>query len=215
MNESTKKLLTVLKTLPKYQLERRIDIFILEKLNEVFTKLLGKPAYFIYPEFPLRSLETIDNNLVERKTNHNTNVDYLLATEDEFYLVEFKTDAKSFSDVKQMSYYTYYFKKSFSELFNFFKTQLAEADHQDPKWKVGMDYLKNNYKNHFDKLLIDNLEKEVKLIYLAPSKVKDSTAYRDLVNKVGDKLIFVSLTDFANAIKDDDELKQLLIEIDK
>ena len=42
MNDRVRDLLKELKPLPKYQFERRIDIFILEKLEDVLSKILNQ-----------------------------------------------------------------------------------------------------------------------------------------------------------------------------
>lgn len=231
MKTTTKNLLLELQKLPKYQLERRIDIFVLEKLSAVFTSKFGTDTHFVYPEFPLQSLENIpkdakiDNNLKQvveslkvRNTNHNTNVDYLLATKDTFYLVEFKTDSKSFSHTEQLLYYAYYITKNntFSELHDFFKCKLTEGNNQDPKWKDGYKYLNENYKKHFARNIVEDKTKKLKLIYLAPSHIIDLPEYGHFTNYLGkEKLEFVSLKEFAELIDNDTELKDLLIQMDE
>jgi len=215
MEDQTKKLLVELKQLPKYQFERRIDIFILEYLDKTLSKILKENVHFLYPEFPLQSLKKIKGKLNWR----NTNVDYLLASKDTFYFVELKTDAKSFKKDSQLSYYSYYSKKPFKELFEFFQELADPINHLDKKWKVGFDYLNDKYKESFDVKLDENLNKDIKIIYLVPSTIINNKKYKKqrekLEEELGKKLIFVSLKDFANKISNDENLKSLLEEIDE
>jgi len=225
MNKEIKDLLFDLKGLPKYQFERRIDIFILEHLEDVLSKILiegdiDEEVHFLYPEFPLRSLKGIKgmpfidttkekiDKLETVETRHNTNVDYLLASKNNFYFVELKTDTKSFKENSQLIYYSHYSGKKFKDLYKFFKKELANPkNHLDEKWQTGFDYLNDKLKG--------NLNKEIKIIYLGPEAIKDTDEYEELEKQLNDKLIFVSLSDFANEISGDESLKSLLKEIDK
>ena len=80
--------------LPKYQLERRADLFFSLYLPEVLTERLGIPFITdLIPEFPLRK-QTLG------RTDHGDatyNVDYLAlsASLDQAILVELKTDERS------------------------------------------------------------------------------------------------------------------------
>jgi hypothetical protein len=228
MEKSISKWLTDLQPLPKYQLERRIDIFILNELTDVFSKLLKEKTYFIYPEFPLRGLKELDGKIkfdsgiseiykkrehVESK--HNTNVDYLLASKDTYYFVELKTDTNSFKETSQLLYYLYYVEQPFETLYKFFRDQLAGSKKQDPKWKKGLSFLKRNFYWHFESEIQDNLKKDLKIIYLGPSAIKGTNEYKVMEDILKEKLKFFSLAEFAEEIKGDEILKELLIEIDK
>ena len=153
-------------------------------------------------------------HLEKRATNHNTNVDYLLASKSTFYFVELKTDSNSFKKPSQLLYYAHYIDQPYADLYNFFKDNLA-VDNQDPKWKDGLDYLQRTYKSSFSSDIESNLNNELKLIYLAPSKVEKLKEYQLFKKQLGEKLIFMSLKDFGSLIDDDDVLSDLLIEIDK
>lgn len=216
MKYEIKKLLLALKELPKYQFERRIDIFILEQLEDVLSKILKEEVHFLYPEFPLRSLSGINNmkflktiekginNLKPVGTMHNTNVDYLLASEKFFYFVELKTDVESFKKDSQLIYYSYYSRKEFKDLYDFFK-QLKKT--QKKKWEAGFKYFNDNFDG--------KLDREIKIIYLGPKAIKETKEYKKLENELKDKLIFVSLSDFANKITDNGNFKKLLKDIDE
>jgi len=227
MNKEIKKMLFDLKGLPKYQFERRIDIFILEHLEDVLSKKLNEKVHFLYPEFPLRSLKGIKDmkfidttkekidKLETVETRHNTNVDYLLASEKTFYLVELKTDPQSFKEDSQLIYYSHYSGKKFKDLYAFF-VELAET--QKKKWKTGLEYLNKKYEDHFKEKLENNCNKEIKIIYLVPSAIINNEKYKKEKEKLEDELgeeTFVSLTEFADKISGDKQLKLLLKEIDK
>lgn len=89
---------------PKYQLERRVDIFLTLFIEEFVGKELGGSAEFVAPEFPL--LSRIDpKRPVRYRTSgepaaDTVNVDYLLYLRkpggDRWVLFELKTDAGSF-----------------------------------------------------------------------------------------------------------------------
>lgn len=82
------------KSMPNYQAERRIDIFINVFLDDILTKYLGKKVHYVCPEFALK----------KEVGNNSTKLDYLYASEDEVYFIELKTDKKSF-DTNQLIHY--------------------------------------------------------------------------------------------------------------
>jgi len=85
--------LTLWRNLPKYQLERRADIFFSLYLKEIVESKLNESGKniellpVIIPEFPLR----------HGKANHTVNVDYVMFSKTlaTVYLIEFKTDMGS------------------------------------------------------------------------------------------------------------------------
>lgn len=156
MEKSISKWLTDLQPLPKYQLERRIDIFMLNELTNVFTKILKKKTCFIYPEFPLRGLKKqkekikfdsgisdIYKNREQIESKHNTNFDYLLASDDTYYLAELKTDSDSFKDISQLLYYLYSAEQPFEYLYAFFKNELAGSKKSGPEMEKWVIVFKN------------------------------------------------------------------------
>ena len=76
--------------MPKYQLERRADIFFAIYLEEILKRCLeGNPEIdLIIPEFPIRKDET----------NLSCNIDYLCISKNKLYFIEFKTDNDSVND---------------------------------------------------------------------------------------------------------------------
>ena len=88
------------KQFPKYQLERRVDIFINIFLAEILTQYFndGTKVQYICPEFPIK----------KAGNRQSTNVDYLclkeLSGEMELIFIELKTDEHSF-DKEQLEIY--------------------------------------------------------------------------------------------------------------
>lgn len=79
------------KALPKYQFERRVDIFLSVFLPEALSRLLGGDVRIVAPEFPLKKADN----------NQSTNVDYVLfkhaerPEEERWIFLELKTDRAS------------------------------------------------------------------------------------------------------------------------
>lgn len=79
------------KALPKYQFERRVDIFLSVFLPEALSRLLGSDVRIVAPEFPLKKADN----------NQSTNVDYVLfkhaerPEEERWIFLELKTDRAS------------------------------------------------------------------------------------------------------------------------
>lgn len=83
--------LDVWRHLPKYQLERRTDIFFTPYLPTLLAARFGKPiCTVVVPEFPLK----------QAVHNSSNNVDYALFAQDhsEVFFVELKTDMSSRND---------------------------------------------------------------------------------------------------------------------
>ncbi len=82
------KLLTWNKRIPKYQFERRIDIFINFFMADILSVKFGGKFEFVVPELPLK-LE---------HSNQSTNFDYLYfrhSPQEEWWIIELKTDSGS------------------------------------------------------------------------------------------------------------------------
>ena len=75
---------------PKYQHERRIDIFINFFLADILKRKFGAVINTVIPEFPLK----------KEDSHASTNLDYLAYSEVSrtAYLVELKTDSSSFNE---------------------------------------------------------------------------------------------------------------------
>jgi hypothetical protein len=160
--------LDIWRKLPKYQLERRLDIFFtiyLKEIVEVFYKeILNekdiKLSEVIIPEFPLK----------KDGSNNSTNVDYVMfcKKKTKVILIELKcTDVSSVND-KQIEY----LKKSKDIGWNNLHNE--ESKKYINIYKQGK-YPKSHrikYKNFFESykdILIDNHEMELDVIYIQPS----------------------------------------------
>ena len=141
--------------LPKYQLERRLDIFFsiyLKEIVEVFYKEILKEeiqlSEVIIPEFPLKK----DGSKKKTKV----------------ILIELKTDVSSVND-KQIEY----LKKSKDIGWNNLHNGIKEIYKHLQKGKYPKSLIK--YKNFFESykdILIDNHEMELDVIYIQPSSEK-------------------------------------------
>jgi len=153
--------------LPKYQLERRLDIFFsiyLKEIVEVFYKEILKEeiqlSEVIIPEFPLK----------KDGSNNSTNVDYVMfcKKKTKVILTELKTDVSSVND-KQIEY----LKKSKDIGWNNLHNGIKEIYKHLQKGKYPKSLIK--YKNFFESykdILIDNHEMELDVIYIQPSSEK-------------------------------------------
>lgn len=110
--------LTEWRNLPKYQLERRADIFFSLYLKEIIEAELGNGTVLqeeIIPEFPIKiaCLNSNDTQPRSKDENHTVNVDYVMFSEklETIYLIEFKTDPGSSRDVQNR-----YLKNTFNKI---------------------------------------------------------------------------------------------------
>lgn len=100
--------------LPKYQLERRVDIFLTPFLERFIGRRLNGRATLVAPEFPLpRSLkDAIRTDAVVASDSRTINVDYLFSLQrpdphlSAWVLLELKTDPGSSKDEQDVAYRT-------------------------------------------------------------------------------------------------------------
>lgn len=105
---------------PKYQLERRVDIFFSLYLKEVLEdKFKGDNGFCmanrLIPEFPVRKGTILEEFKEHQHRNMSYNIDYLTASEDSknIIFVELKTEQKSINEKQN-----YYLKKAMETDFN-------------------------------------------------------------------------------------------------
>ena len=163
---------------PKYQLERRLDIFFTIYLPEI---LKEKGIYFelkdIFPEFPLK-----------KENNQSTNADYAIFEnkddEANLYLVELKTEMNSIS-LKQTDYYKKAQEKNLIDILG----EIIEIKKHSKQWrkyekllkdiKERYNIIKPNSKVEEKKrewIVNDNSPKilnNIKVIYIVPNNEKD------------------------------------------
>ncbi len=224
MEKIIKDLLVKFKKLPKYQFERRIDIYIVPELESIFKKLFNEDVHFIYPEFPLQSLNLKKQmyfkdlntktllSIKKRENRLNSNVDYLLASKDKFYLVELKTDIKSFKKIDQLLYYAFYDNKKFEEVFDFFKFLAENSKHK--KWEMGFNYLCETYNGVIKKDIKSACHNKIQTIYFGPSKIKETKEFKKLNELVSpNKIELISFQQIADFVRNEN-LKELLLDIE-
>ncbi|MBS4054798.1 MAG: hypothetical protein KGZ64_08510 [Thermaerobacter sp.] len=157
-NEYVTEILTLMKSwrqLPKYQLERRIDVLLAPFIGEIIAGVLGGEAVFVIPEFPLKK----ENN------NESNNSDYLVLLKSsdnahQWILVVLKTDHSSIK-AAQLKYYQTAQKEGFATLYE--KTQqIATSKNANRKHRTLQSQLE-----HYPK------DGSVRVVYLAPEKARE------------------------------------------
>lgn len=95
--EELLELLSINKTYPKYQHERRIDLFVNFFLRDILDAASDMHIDFVVPEFPLK----------KSTSRRSTNADYLAfsAKNKTVFLVEFKTTHRSFKKNQMERYF--------------------------------------------------------------------------------------------------------------
>ncbi len=87
------------RNLPKYQLERRSDIFFAAYLKEVLEAKFDKIKDQIIPEFPIHkaTIKPYFNGILKCKGEDSCNVDFVAfaLSKPECYFIELKTDIAS------------------------------------------------------------------------------------------------------------------------
>ncbi len=164
--------------LPKYQLERRVDIFLTPFLEALVSSELGGRATLVVPEFPLRTLYrpgavktrwqgSADAEDDEDDTAHTVNVDYLLWVEREgqaptWVFLELKTDASSFKEGQALLYTT-------------------ARDHGMARLRDDIDFVRKHSKQQAHKYaeLVKRLKEfdrkvdKISVLYLGPSDLEE------------------------------------------
>jgi hypothetical protein len=141
------------KPLPKYQFERRVDIFLTMFLEEIFYELFGWQVELVVPEFPLKKADN----------NQSTNVDHLLfrhGDEERWLFFELKTDRLSVRD-NQMAIYREAMDKG----------MLALIEDLSPIRKATHARNREKYDLLVERLTVFPLNRPIELVYLAPSPV--------------------------------------------
>ena len=167
--ESIFELLLENKSLPYYQAERRIDIFINLFLAEILNHSLKKTGIqYLLPELPLK----------KEMGNLSTKVDYLCFDRNEktIYFVELKTDSNSFKGGQFDIYQTY---QTWGQCQSDIKaiTKISKAKHK---------FEKLNKKLHSLNLLDESSSSyKVNIVYIAPESgtLRNKIKSKDKLNK--------------------------------
>lgn len=227
------------KELPSYQLERRVDAFILPYLEKAFNnKLETDDVIFLYPEFPLWP-KNKDRYELNKDAERSAYADYLLWSKKKntIFLVEFKTDHHS---VKQSQFDTYILncKLGWERLLIDFIEKAEKSTHWR-KYCHGLEYLYQKapeifgYNGPFDLAkfynqergqgitkYLNTIKKEIqlgkspslKIIYLAPKNSMDKIDKRSSDAQLYYHDLF-PVSDFAEFT--DEPLKGLLGKLSK
>ena len=157
---------------PKYQHERRIDIFISFFLRSILERVLNEEISRVIPEFPFKK----DSSFA------TTNIDYFAysSVAKTAYFVELKTDTLSF-DNEQMKRYLEVANKPWDEIVDDIKQIRTRSN-------------LTSYKEKYDILLeqLRDMHPEIKrVVYLVPQKLYAKlSAYKD-------RVIFFTLEDIS------------------
>lgn len=209
---------------PKYQLERRLDIFISlylpvilkKKVPELQNVEIDEIKKNMYPEFPLKKQDDCSSD----------NADYAAFIEKTIYLIELKTDTNSINDT-QIKYYNYTLNnKTTKDIFE----DIIEIENKSGKYEK-YDFLLNEliYGNQIsnprrkvkgkrqwiwdkDKKTLNNEEqrkdlsdkisnfKNIKVIYIIPKKDEKNTEKLDKIVDENNKEK-VQIIEFEDIIK--------------
>jgi hypothetical protein len=146
-------LLSANKSYPKYQHERRIDIFFNFFLPAVLEAVLGTSIDLVVPEFPLKKPES----------RRSTNADYLAfsARDKAVFLCEFRTTAGSFRKA-QMDRYFQAQRAKWPALREDVEQVFAGAARHD----------KEKYRRLLDKVRDIPRGVTIKVLYIAPAAIR-------------------------------------------
>jgi len=187
--------------LPKYQLERRIDIFFALYLPEILGKEDVIKHENIFPEFPLKKYD--DDN-----KGSSTNADYAIFVNKngkvKLKLIELKTDMNSIDD-DQIAYY----KKAKKDGFNKILNDIIKIQKKSPQWDkydallskiqinghgtIKSTPIKKNAKRMNWEVNESDIDDEVEVIYIVPKehdKIKWTDkiiTFKDIIQKLKGK----------------------------
>lgn len=164
---------------PKYQAERRLDVFfglyledILKRCrNELFRK---EDHLVLIPEFPLQKNDT---------NNECTNIDYLVfnTTKQSVHAIELKTDNHSIDDEQIKYYHKFKDNIELKELFDFVKR--PRTGRSGKKYKALYKYIKDS--------ALEDCSTKGNVIYLLPLELQtikdegfDSIPFSEIVEKM-------------------------------
>jgi len=181
-NEWLKKIFALLddnKKYPKYQFERRADIYVNLFLPEILKTEFNEEFDLIIPEFPLKYAE---------KTDHCSNMDYLAISKSTklAVLIELKTDSKSL-DLDQVD--NYHTALTTENWFRNTVGRLQACAAKNDEYAVSYTYLLSKLVVGGKTLSPERLE----VMYIAPDKIK--------ARIIGNKYRFVSFDNWWRTIK--------------
>lgn len=214
------------KNLPKYQLERRLDIFLTPYLNDILFKNLNslETNDLIIPEFPINvnlvnSLDKTDKNynseIATKKTCFNLlnnknakqqsfNIDYLMFSKDKSiaYFIELKTDNNSFNDSQKTRMLLARDNYTFNELLFGLKS-ICNRTKSKEKYSYLIELLTGKKLEDFGKEedFITSI-KQIEIVYLLPIKPKDI--------KIEENIKFITFKNIIDSIQSEDVISERL-----
>jgi hypothetical protein len=169
---------------PQYQLERRLDIFLIEYIPFVLDKLYQKGDWkLVLPEFPINS----HNGFFDQ-------MDYLYCNGKTLLFIELKTDSRSYEVDQENRYKELVRENDWNKLFEFIKEKASSTNHSGKKFKSQLDFLQKHN--------IDYSNCGMSYLYIAPAKPKRKKKY---VNGT-----LITLEDFASSIENNQDSKALV-----
>jgi hypothetical protein len=165
-------LLSANKRYPKYQHERRIDIFLQFFLPKIIESQCGTPVTLVMPEFPLK----------KPNSSLATNIDYLAFSKlaNVAYICELKTDPLSFRH-EQVERYFQALNDGWAKIL---------ADVRQIRQDTSKDY-QSKYDFLLEKADTISVDVKLKILYLAPEKTR---VHLDQFSKSAD-FLFLPLED--------------------
>ncbi len=170
--------------LPKYQLERRADIFFALFLTDVLENHCGtKFERLVIPEFPLRH-GTLGTNKGRVGPNQSVNVDYAAFSKDynKVFFIELKTDMKSIRPA-QDRYLNEAAKKEFKELVEGV-CLIRKHGKQPKKYERLLELL--------SEVPVDAVEHKPQIVYIQPKYSKQNHQ---------DHATYIYFEEFADVVK--------------
>lgn len=163
---------------PKYQLERRLDIFFALYLPEILKSKINIDIDYkdITPEFPLKKEESY----------RSTNADYAIFSKRnekiQLYLMELKTDMHSIKN-NQNDYYNRANNCKFSQLLKDIidiRNNGSMNKISKEKYDTLITYMKNNYGiiKQNNEINTEKIIDKIEIIYLVPKKYKKIEKYK-------------------------------------
>jgi len=219
--------------LPKYQLERRADIFFALYLEKVLSTILKDECKIVLPEFPLRCLKSKEkkswkeitkiDELIPIAGDSSTNIDYLIAGKKCLYFIELKTEKNSFDPKQYWSYQFYSDRKnaSWRSLMSFL-LKLSEASKKSDKYKEAIKQIQNADLQIINETKENSADiNDVRVIYIAPEGILEKSKgrlkrFKDSEEREGN---LITLDQFAKTIKElgnnDDFSKRFVESLEK
>lgn len=185
--------------LPKYQAERRLDVFfglyLKDILKECRSELFAKDdELVIVPEFPLQK---------NKANNECTNIDYMVfnITKKCVHAIELKTDNNSVNEKKQINYYRKFKEEtSLDDLYTFAtKPTKPRTGHSKKKYEFLANYI-----NH-----LKDCQTIGDVIYILPNC--DFSGYNKITDKGFDSITFSDIVNKMKKYTTEDELLDAFI----